>query len=89
MGFLKVQFVAKYQKKLKGDPFETINNFRKKKQKLRSLKKSHSTQKFKRRDPLGFRTFGDKKNWKTSRTVKKKYKGDPIFRSGFVSYVKN
>ena len=28
-GFLKIQFVAKYQK-LKGDPLETFKNFRKK-----------------------------------------------------------
>ena len=30
LGFLKIQFVAKYQKKMKGDPLETLKNCRKK-----------------------------------------------------------
>ena len=59
--FLKIQFVAKYQK-LKEDPLETLKKisktflekFSKKKRKMRILKQSHSAKKLERGDPLGF-----------------------------------
>ena len=43
LGFINIHFVAKYQKTRRGDPFETLRNFR---------KKSHSAEKSKG-DPLG------------------------------------
>ena len=52
MGFLKIQFVAKYQKNLKGDPLETKKI--EKKRKMRILRQSHSAEILERGDPLGF-----------------------------------
>ena len=82
-----------------------MKNFRKKIQKLRILKQSHSAEKLERGDPLAFLKFqfaakhqknlkggpfGDKKNRENSRTVPKNIQiGDPVVPSGFVSYVKN
>ena len=77
LGFLKIQFAAKYQKKLKRDPLETLKSCRKKTNKDH-FEQSHSDEKC-RRGALGFFNihsgakylknmkggpFGDKKNFK-------------------------
>ena len=56
MGLFNIYYVTKYLKKLKGDPFETLKNFRKKtkNRRIRSLSQSHSAEKLERGDPLGF-----------------------------------
>ena len=36
LGFLNICYVAKFFKKLKGDPFETLKNFRKKNEKSKN-----------------------------------------------------
>ena len=46
--------VAKFQKKLKGNPLESLKNFRKKTKKNENFQQSHSAEKSERRDPLGF-----------------------------------
>ena len=56
MGCLKIQFVAQYLKKLKGEPLETLKNCRKK-TRMRILKQYHSGEKLEngvneRGDPL-------------------------------------
>ena len=53
MGFLKIQFVAKYQK-IVGGSFGGIKKFSGKKRKMGILKQSHSSEKLERGDPLGF-----------------------------------
>ena len=53
MGFVKLQLVAKYQKKLKGDPLETLKKIRKK-FKNEIFEQCHSAEKCDRRAPLGF-----------------------------------
>ena len=45
--------VAKFQKKLKGNPLESLKNFRKKTTKMRTFN-THSAKESERRDPLGF-----------------------------------
>ena len=82
--------------KIEGGPFRDIKkNIREKKtknRKIRILSQSHSAEKLKKGDPLGFLKlqfavkyqknlkggpFGDKKNSKKSRTVTKKLKAGP------------
>ena len=49
MGFINIYSVAKYEKNLKGDPFETFKIF--------FEKKSHSAEKNPKGDPLGTSGF--------------------------------
>ena len=85
-GFLKIQFVAKYQNNLKGDPLEAFKKIEKffgkifeKKTKNRFLKQSHSAKKLERGDPLGFLKLQfAAKYQKTSR-------GDPLATKNFES----
>ena len=60
LGFLKLQFAAKYQKTRGGTLWRQVNFEKKiskknrKKRKMRILKQSHSAEKLERGDPLGF-----------------------------------
>ena len=49
-----IHFVAKFQKKLKGDPMESLKNFRNKTWEILTVSQRRKTEK---RDPLDFSTF--------------------------------
>ena len=89
-GFLKIQFVAKYQENWRADPLGTlkkIENFFEVFEKMRTLKQSHSA-KLERGDPLGFlklqfaakyqKTWRGEKSKKKSHSAEKKFKGGTL-----------
>ena len=63
--FFNNHSVAKFQKKIEGEPIGVSENFSKKKQKNKNFQQSHSAEKSER-DPLGFLTFVLLQNIKTN-----------------------
>ena len=93
--WFNIHSVAQYQKKLKGDPLEALNNFRKKRilnslivpkneKRILGFFIIHSVAKYRK---IEGERFGDIKKFSKSHNVEKTWKGDLLVSSGFVRFV--
>ena len=75
LGFVKLQLVAKYEKKLKGDSWEILKNSSEKYFSNEIFEQCHSAEKYKRDDPLGFFDIHCVEKYRNKR------RGDPLVES--------